>query len=1759
MKRSACLYSSFVFIASALTIVLMAMSGCSGGWGELKPTIAIQQGQSRTVTVGQSATFTVTAVGTSPFTYQWYLNGVVINGATSSSYTTGPTVSSQNGSQYTVAVSNAGGTVMSAPYTLTVNTPPAIVVQPADQAVLVGQTATFTVTATGTAPLAYQWYQGGTAISGASLSSYTTATTTIAGDSLNFSVSVTNVAGSVTSTVATLTVAPLTPALSFAAIGSQTYGASPFAVSASSASSGAVTYSVVSGPATISGSTVTLTGTGTVALQASQAASGNYTSATATTSFTVAAETPALSFAAIAGQTYGASPFAVSASSASSGAVIYSVVSGPATISGSTVTLTGAGTVVLHASQAASGTYTSAAATTSFTVAPLTPALSFAAIGSQTYGASPFTVSASSASSGVVTYSVVSGPATISGSTVTLTGTGTVVLQASQAASGNYTSATATTSFTVAAETPALSFAAIANQTYGASPFAVSASSASSGAVTYSVVSGPATISGSTVTLTGTGTVVLHASQAASGNYTSATATTSFTVAAGTPALSFAAIASQTYGASPFTVSASSASSGAVTYSVVSGPATISGSTVTLTGIGTVVLQASQAASGNYTSATATTSFTVAAETPALSFAAIASQTYGASPFAVSASSASSGAVTYSVVSGPATISGSTVTLTGTGTVVLQATQAASGNYTSATATTSFTVAAETPALSFAAIAGQTYGASPFAVSASSASSGAVTYSAVSGPATISGSTVTLTGTGTVVLHASQAASGNYTSATATTSFTVAAGTPALSFAAIASQTYGASPFTVSASSASSGAVTYSVVSGPATISGSTVTLTGIGTVVLQASQAASGNYTSATATTSFTVAAETPALSFAAIASQTYGASPFAVSASSASSGAVTYLVVSGPATISGSTVTLTGTGTVVLQASQAASGNYTSATATTSFTVAAEIPALSFVAIASQTYGASPFTVSASSASSGAVTYSVVSGPATISGSTVTLTGTGTVVLQASQAASGNYTSATATTSFTVVANVSISPIVPANQTMAPGQQTFSATASGGPTNNLTWTASGGSITSGGLWTSPDIAGTYTITATSVDSPSVYVTTTAILSDPVITVQPVSKNVCAGYSPSFTIGANYASSYLWSHGGSTVGTSQTLTFDNVSTASNGSYTCTVTNGAGSVVSNAATLNVLTPTTLTITSSPSSVSVYATQTATFAVAASGTGTLSYQWYTGTPGSGAAISGATSGTYTTGALTLANNGTTYYATVTDADCTGTTLTSTAATLTVTDTDTAVPPTIITQPTGQTATVGGTATFSVTASGSGTLTYQWYRVAFSSTEGSIPTAGVAITGATGSTYTVPASETEQSNDGDNYYVIVLNAYGSAQSVRAPLAVGSGILLQLTGQPQTEYVAANSLASFSVTATCTGCIPMYQWYWVAPGSSTSTALSDGSISSGTLNGATVAGSDTSSLTLLNVPSSASGSVLYVVVTSTSDGSTQISGTNPISSSTAALFVGSLGAIGNPTTGDGLCNYNSVNWVLNGTKNGSPSAGTTSGDVPYQNTSACTIELTNNQGTEAAAVYWPTLVSTAKFTVTYTVAIGHTNGQTPADGFTMVLANPSQGATTSSLGRTGEGLGANGIPGFVLGFDTFQNGNDDGGPLENTCPQYTGDTTNEACDPITVPYMAVGQGATNLWENPWTFVNGNLNTQSSTDYSAAAFASATHTYVVSVVNSVMTVTIDGYELFTGTVPLPPVAYLGFTASTGGAMESVTISNLTATVSAP
>src|SRR5439155_2755833 len=129
------------------------------------PSITTQPA-SQTVTAGQGATFSVAARGTAPLSYQWKKNGTAISGAISSSYTTPATTSSDNGAQFTVVVSNTVGSVTSSAVTLTVSASavaPSITTQPASQTVTAGQTASFSVAATGTAPLSYQWKKNGTA------------------------------------------------------------------------------------------------------------------------------------------------------------------------------------------------------------------------------------------------------------------------------------------------------------------------------------------------------------------------------------------------------------------------------------------------------------------------------------------------------------------------------------------------------------------------------------------------------------------------------------------------------------------------------------------------------------------------------------------------------------------------------------------------------------------------------------------------------------------------------------------------------------------------------------------------------------------------------------------------------------------------------------------------------------------------------------------------------------------------------------------------------------------------------------------------------------------------------------------------------------------------------------------------------------------------------------------------------------------------------------------------------------------------------------------------------------------------------------------------------------------------------------------------------------------------------------------------------------------------------------------------------------
>jgi hypothetical protein len=699
----------------------------------------------------------------------------------------------------------------------------------------------------------------------------------------------------------------------------------------------------------------------------------------------------------------------------------------------------------------------------------------------------------------------------------------------------------------------------------------------------------------------------------------------------------------------------------------------------------------------------------------------------------------------------------------------------------------------------------------------------------------------------------------------------------------------------------------------------------------------------------------------------------------------------------------------------------------------------------------------VGSSDITSSAVTGSSYPTPALTSAKTYTLTVTspqGTVV---------------STTCVVTPTPVKITPIVPANQTFAPGQITFTATASGGLTNGLTWTASTGTF-SGNVWTSPTTPDTYTITASSVDEPSVSVSTTATISGPTITTQPVSQHVCTGANIVLSVTAAYASSYQWNFNGTAIpgATSATYTISTAAAANAGNYTVTVTNGATSVTSAVATIAVGSQ----ITSNPASVTILPTQTAVFSVAAQGLNPFTYQWYQIPSGSatGTAIAGATSSSYTTPPVDATYNGDQYYATVTDS-CGTTPLTSTSATLTVTTGNAS--PTIITQPVGATVATGGTTTFTVAASGTPTLTYQWYEIPAGQTT------GVAVSGATSDSYTVPSSATAVSDDQNQYYVIVTNAYGQAVSQPATLAVGSGILI--TQQPVTQYVDVGSSATFTVAATSN--LPLtYQWYEAAPGSSTFTAI---------------AGATGTTYTTGAAASTDSGSVFYVVV---SNGVT-----SSVTSVSAGLFVGPLQSIPD------LCD----------------SSWSPLGDAISE--SGCSYQLTAATGNQIGVLVWPNLIATGNVQLSFTMTLSNPSA-TPADGFTVVFGDPSLGATPTSEGAPGMGLGAKGIPGTVFGFDTYHN----------------------AGDPP-VPYVGVGRGEAALFENPW------FNVNTSIPVLVAGGMTISHNYTVNINQGQMTVTLDGVQVMSGAVALPPVAYFYVTASTGGSYEQAVISNVSATVSLP
>ncbi len=243
--------------------------------------------------------------------------------------------------------------------------------------------------------------------------------------------------------------------VAFGTLADKTFGDASFNLTATSSSGLPVTYtssnpSVVS----ISGNTVTIIGAGNVAIIASQAGDATYLPATNVTQPLVVNQVPQnIVFVTLTNKTYGDAVFDLSATGGGSGNAVTFASSNTsvASISGKTVTIVGAGTTVITASQAGNINYAAASdMSRTLTVAKASQTITFADLPSKKVGDAPFNLSATSSSGLTITYeSSDANVATISGSTLTIVGAGSSNIKASQPGNDNYNPADVTKTLNV--------------------------------------------------------------------------------------------------------------------------------------------------------------------------------------------------------------------------------------------------------------------------------------------------------------------------------------------------------------------------------------------------------------------------------------------------------------------------------------------------------------------------------------------------------------------------------------------------------------------------------------------------------------------------------------------------------------------------------------------------------------------------------------------------------------------------------------------------------------------------------------------------------------------------------------------------------------------------------------------------------------------------------------------------------------------------------------------------------------------------------------------------------------------------------------------------------------------------------------------------------------------------------------------------------------------------------------------------------------
>ena len=834
-----------------------------------------------------------------------------------------------------------------------------------------------------------------------------------------------------------------------------------------SASSGLAVALAVTGPCTLSGTSLTATGAGSCVVTADQAGNTNYLAAPqATHTLTINKADQSITFGEFTAKTFGIAPFDISASASSDLPVGFSAA--PVSVCSfaeGKITVNGAGSCTVTARQGGSADFNSASdVVRTFAVNKAAQTIDFAALPAATFGDANFPVSATATSGGAVTFSA-AGSCDVVGTTVSITGAGDCTITAAQVGSADYEAATSVArTFILSKATQTVTLPLLVDRTY---PFtgAILTGASSTSRLPVAVSAGPSavcTASGGQITVAGAGVCEVTASQAGNANYEAAlTQKQSFTIAKADQTITFDALDNATYGGAPFALAANASSGLDVTFAsttplvctVVAGPKLV------VNAAGDCSVSASQAGNDNYNPAAAVVrSFTVAKAGQTISLALDrATATFGDTAATVNASATSSLPVVLTVA-GPCALTGTALDITGAGTCTVTATQAGDGNYDPApAATATLNISKANQEISFATLANKTFGDAAFTLNATVNSPLAVTYAASPADVCIVAlTTVTIVGAGQCTVTAKQGGGDNYNSAPDVAhAFTVAKAAQTITFAALPNKTFGNAPFDLTASASSQETVAFTA-TGDCRLTGTTgttVTITGAGSCTVTADQEGTTNILAATPVVrTFTIAKAPQAITFGALLGKTFGDEPFTVSASS-NAGLPTAFssATAAVCTVTDTTVSILTAGTCTVTATQPGNDNYLAATPVSqSFTVAKADQTIKFEEPASKTFGAAPFALRASASSELPVTFSA--SPAavcTVSGATVTIVGAGNCSLVASQSGNGNYNAAP-TSSHTVL-------VAKSGQTIALGVSSSTATFGDGPAT-VTATATSG-----------------------------------------------------------------------------------------------------------------------------------------------------------------------------------------------------------------------------------------------------------------------------------------------------------------------------------------------------------------------------------------------------------------------------------------------------------------------------------------------------------------------------------------------------------------------------------------------------------------------------------------------------------------------------------------------------------------------------